>query len=85
MGLARGGHDRSRLEREIVVTREELEEQYRLIVQKNPAAAPFEEMLPALERQVREVKKTRAMDEWMEELRKGARITVHEENLKALR
>lgn len=75
----------SRLEREIVVTREELEEQYRLIVQKNPAAAPLEEMLPALESQVREMKKTKAMDEWVEELRRAARITVHEENLKAVR
>ncbi|MEW6666392.1 MAG: hypothetical protein AB1512_14375 [Thermodesulfobacteriota bacterium] len=75
----------SRLEREILVTREEMQDLYRQLLAKNAALAPFEQMLSELERQVREMKKTRAMDEWVEALRKNARITIYEENLKGLR
>lgn len=75
----------TRLEREIIVTREEMKDRYRQMIEKNALLPPFEEMLPDLEREIREMKKTMALEAWVEGLCKDGKITIHEENLKALR
>jgi hypothetical protein len=75
----------ARLEREIIVTREEMKERYGQMVEKNPRVRPFEEVLPDLERELREVKKTKALEAWVDSLWKNAKISIYEENLKALR
>jgi hypothetical protein len=70
---------------EIVVTREEMEQYYRQVVRKDRESPPLEEILPEVERNVREMKKTKALDAWIEGLWKNAKITVYEENLNALK
>ncbi|MBN1103033.1 MAG: SurA N-terminal domain-containing protein [Deltaproteobacteria bacterium] len=73
------------IEKEIVVTREEMEAYYHQVVRKDPKSPPLEQMLPEVERNVREMKKTKALDAWIERLWKDAKITVYEDNLTALK
>jgi hypothetical protein len=75
----------ARLEREIIVTREEMKDRHGQMLEKNPLLPPFEEALPELEREIREMKKTKALEAWVEGLWKDGKITIYEENLKALK
>lgn len=74
-----------RLEREVIVTKEELEDQYREMARNDPGTPPFGELVRTIEKNIRETKKTKAMEAWVDRLWKNAKITVHEENLKSLR
>lgn len=74
----------ARLEKEILVTIEEVEEQYREMARKDQGCPPLEQLAHTIENNIRETKKKKAMDAWIERLWKNAKITIHEENLKAL-
>jgi len=75
----------SRLEKDIVVSREEIEARYRQMADSGPGLSPLCEMLPGIERQIREEKKTEALEKWVTGLAKEAKVHVFEENLRALR
>jgi hypothetical protein len=78
-------HQMARLEKEILVTRDEIEQHYRQLSQNDPNPAPLEEMKTLIEKAVREEKKTEATEKWIKDLWNAADITIYEENLKALR
>lgn len=73
-----------KLEKEILVNMEEVEEQYKEMARKDPGCLPLDQLVQTIERNIREMKKKNALDVWVERLWKSARITIHEENLKAL-
>ena len=75
----------SRLEKDIIVTREEIENLYHHMSQTNPDISSLEKILPALEKEIREEKKTRALESWIKDLWMEAEITIYEENLRAMR
>jgi hypothetical protein len=74
-----------RLEKEILVTIEEIEEEYRELSAKAPGCPSMDQMMQTIESNVREKKKKKAMDAWVDQLWKNAKITIHEENLESLR
>jgi hypothetical protein len=73
-----------RLEKEILVTMEEVEDQYKEMVRRDPGCPPLDQLVQTIENNIREMKKKKALDAWVDRLWKSARITIHEENLKAL-
>jgi hypothetical protein len=74
----------ARLEKDILVTMEEVEDQYKEMVRKDPGCPPLDQLVQTIESNIREMKKKKALDAWVDRLWKNARITIHEENLKAL-
>jgi len=68
-----------------IVTSEEIEARYQEIAKTKEAPPPLEELAPSLEEEIREKKKTEALEAWIKELRDKANIQIYEENLKALR
>ena len=75
----------AKLETDILVSREEIECRCRELVAQGIQTSPSEEHVAAVEGEIREKKKTAALDEWMDGLWKRAKITIHEENLQSLR
>lgn len=75
----------SRLEKEIIVTRGEIEARYRELSASDSPAPPPDELVSRLEKEIREEKKTEALDRWIKILWKDADIKLYEENLKAVR
>jgi hypothetical protein len=73
------------LEKDILVTREEIEGRYRELAQAKPDLAPLEELAPEIEKEIREQKKTEALESWIDSLWAEADIKIYEENLQALR
>lgn len=73
------------LEKDIIVTRDEIETRYRHMSQSNPNLPSIEEHITGLEKEIREEKKTMALEGWVKDLWKEAEITIYEENLKSMR
>jgi hypothetical protein len=73
------------LEKDILVTQEEIEGRYRALVQAKPDLEPLEELAPEIGKEIREQKKTKALESWMDGLWAEADIKIYEENLQALR
>ncbi len=73
------------LEKDILVTQEEIEGRYRALAQAKPDLAPLEELAPEIEKEIREQKKTKALESWIDSLWAEADIKIYEENLQALR
>ncbi|MGD8564045.1 MAG: SurA N-terminal domain-containing protein [Desulfarculaceae bacterium] len=73
------------LEEQSIVTKEEVQEAYKKLCAQNADCPPLEKVRSRLERNVREQKKQKALDAWLSQLRKQAKIEIYEENLKALR
>jgi len=69
----------------IFVSREDIENRYRELAAANAGLPALEEMAPALATEILEEKKSKALDDWTEELRKNASIRIYEENLSAIR
>lgn len=75
----------AQLEKGILVTEEEIQNRYHQTAGTNALWPPPEEVMSALAREIREEKKTQAMDDWITGLSQNAMITIYEENLEALR
>ena len=73
------------LEKGIIVTREEIENRYRALAQVKPDLAPLEELAPEIEKEIREQKKTKALESWIDSLWAEAEIEIYEDNLRSLR
>ncbi|MGD9124930.1 MAG: SurA N-terminal domain-containing protein [Desulfarculaceae bacterium] len=73
------------LEEQNIVTKEEVQEAYKKLCAQKTDCPPLEKVRSRLERDVREQKKQKALDAWLSQLRKQAKIEIYEENLKALR
>jgi len=72
------------LEKGIIVTREEIEGRYRALAQAKPDLAPLEELAPEIEKEIREQKKTKALESWIDSIWAEAEIVIYEDNLRAL-
>lgn len=75
----------SLLENGIIVTRDEIEARYRKRFGSSPGAPPLKEVKAGIEKELREEKKTDALDGWIKQLWEDADITIHEEALKSIR
>ncbi len=69
----------------IIVTSEEVQARYKEIASQNEDTPPLEEMSESLERELTEEKRTAAVEDWIRGLRSKTKITIYEDNLKALR
>jgi hypothetical protein len=69
----------------IIVTSEEVQARYEEIVANDPDAPPLEELKASLEREIGDEKRTAAVEDWIKALRTKTKITIFEDNLKALR
>ncbi len=68
-----------------IITSEEIEARYKDMAQSRPRMPSLAEMTPELEREIRKEKETEAMGNWIENIRKNAKITMYEDNLRDLR
>lgn len=69
----------------IIVTSEEVQDRYNKISSQREDLPPLPAMAESLERELAEEKRTEAVEEWIRDLRSKTKITIFEENLKALR
>jgi len=68
-----------------IITQEEIEARYKEMAQSRSRMPSLAEMTPELEREIRNEKETEALGNWIENIRKNAKITMFEDNLRALR
>lgn len=68
-----------------IVTQEEIETRYQNMAQSRPRMPSLAEMTPELEQEIRREKETEALGNWIEDIRKNAKIALFEDNLRALR
>ena len=73
------------LEKDIIVTQEEIESRYQEMAQTKGDLPPIEKLAPEIEKEIREQKKTKALESWIDSLWAEAKIKIYEENLRALR
>jgi hypothetical protein len=73
------------LEKDIIVTNEEIEARYRDVSRLKPDLPSMAEVRDKLGNDSREEKKTRALEAWVDSLGNKAEITVYENNLRSLR
>ena len=73
------------LVKETIITQDEIEALYKDMAQSRPRMPSLAEMTPELEQAVRKDKETEAMGNWIENIRKNAKITMYEDNLRDLR
>ncbi len=74
----------AQLARGIIVTQEEVQQRYQELAQQDPKLPPLKAMAPQIEQQLRNEKKTAALADWIDGLRRKAHIHIYEKNLKAL-
>lgn len=72
------------LEKYILVTQKEIEDRYRELAKAKPKLAPLEELAPEIEKEIREHKKTKALESWIDSLWAEADIKIYEKNLQSL-
>ena len=72
------------LEKYILVTQKEIEDRYRELAKAKPNLAPLEELAPEIEKEIREHKKTEALESWIDSLWAEADIKIYEKNLRSL-
>lgn len=75
----------TRLEKDIIVNRDEMEARYRDMFKSQSSLPPMESVMTKIESEIREEKKTKALEQWMTDLQGKAKIKIYEENVKALR
>lgn len=73
------------LQKQIVVTEQEVQARYRQMCQEDPQCPPLQKIRERLEKELSEAKQQKALDEWLKKMREQASITIYEENLRALR
>ena len=69
----------------IIVTAEEVQARYRQMTTQMQEPPPLAEVSAALEREIADEKRTKAVEDWIKTLRTKTEITIYEENLEALR
>ena len=69
------------IEKNTIVTQEEVQRYYDEMNKKDPALQPLSEINPDLTAKIREEKKTAMFQKWVEELKREARIHTNEEML----
>ncbi len=69
----------------IIVTSEEVQARYKEIASQMEEPPPLSEMSDSLEREIADEKRTKAVEDWIKTLRTKTKITIYEDNLKALR
>ena len=72
------------LDKDIIVTQEEIENRYQEMAQKKGDLPPLEKLVPEILEEVREEKKTKALESWINGLWAEAEIEIYEDNLRAL-
>jgi len=72
------------LEKEVIVTSDEVEKRYLEMKKTEAKLPPLAEMKEELAREIREEKKTSALEAWMKGLQDRAEVVVYEDNLRAL-
>jgi hypothetical protein len=73
------------LEKDIIVTQEEIENRYREMSQTKGDLPPIEKLVPEILDEIREEKKTEALESWINGLWAEAEIKIYEDNLRSLR
>ncbi len=73
------------LEKDIIVTQEEIENRYQEMAQKKGDLPPLEKLVPEILEEIREEKKTKALESWINGLWAEAEIEIYEDNLRSLR
>ncbi|HIJ75198.1 MAG TPA: hypothetical protein HPP81_00610 [Deltaproteobacteria bacterium] len=69
----------------IIVTEDEIENRYRQMAQPGTELPPLADLRQKLEKEIRDEKQTKALEEWTEDLWKKAKINLNEENLSSLK
>ncbi len=69
------------LEDKVLITSEEVENRYRELVKANPDLPSLNEIKDSLVTELREEKKTKAIEDWLAGLRREADIKIFKENL----
>ena len=72
------------LEKDIIVTQEEIENRYQEMAQKKGDLPPLEKLVPEILEEIREEKKTKELESWINGLWAEAEIEIYEDNLRAL-
>lgn len=69
------------IEKQVIVTQEEVQRAYEKLKKNNPALKSFSEMEPELTTQIRDEKKTAMFQKWVDELTHKAKIRTNEKLL----
>jgi len=72
------------LQDQSLVTEEEIKARYEKMAKSEANPPPLKEAAASLEKEIREEKKAKALQSWLDEIRQKASITINEENLRAL-
>ena len=73
------------IQKNTIVTAEEVNKAYQEMAKSDANCPPLEKVSSSIEKKILEDKKTEGLNAWTEELRKKAKIFVHEDNLANLR
>lgn len=71
--------------RQVIVTEQEVVQRHKEQCAKDPDCPPLDQDRKALQRDILDEKKKKALDAWLSEVRKRASVKIYEDNLKSMR